>query len=274
MSAAGGRLLIDCPDRRGIVAAVSSLLADHRANIVEVDQHSTGEPESRLFMRVAFESAAGGPALAQLGEAFARDVARPFAMTWRLVDARDRPRVAILVSREGHCLDELLNRQRSGELAADIAMVISNHDVHRARVQALGIDYHHVATPPGSRSDLGVLARYMQVLSADFLAAVAIPFINIHHSFLPAFLGARPYHQAHDRGVKIVGATAHYVTEELDAGPIIEQDVVRVDHRAQVVDLARLGADVERSVLVRAVRWHLDDRVLVHGARTVVFERR
>jgi formyltetrahydrofolate deformylase len=155
-------------------------------------------------------------------------------------------------------------------------------------VQALGIDYHHVPTPPGGRStaevtirsllqdrcDVGVLARYMQVLSGDFLAAAAIPFINIHHSFLPAFIGARPYHQAHDRGVKIVGATAHYVTEELDAGPIIEQDVVRVDHRAQVADLARLGADVERSVLLRAVRWHLDDRVLAHGARTVVFERR
>ena len=216
---------------------------------------------------------------------FAAEVGERFVMDWRIVEAAAPRRVAILASREPHCLLDLLWRWQRGELDCEIAAVVSNHPDHRAAVEAQGAVYHHVPATAATRDDaearilellrgrcdLVVLARYMQILSPHFLDAVGVPVINIHHSFLPAFVGAGPYAQAHARGVKVIGATAHYVTEELDAGPIIEQDVMRVNHRSSAEDLARMGADVERLVLARAVRWHLEDRVLVHGARTIVF---
>ncbi len=274
------RLLIDCPDRRGIVAAVSGFLARHQANIVESDQHSTHPTDGRFYMRMEFDAA--DPAA--LREAFGPEVGDPFGMTWRIVGATDRKRLVVLASREPHCLLDLLWRWQAGELRADIPCVVSNHPDHRAAVEAFGIPYVHVPVERGAKAaaerellehlrgaDVAVLARYMQILSGELLAEAGIPFINIHHSFLPAFVGAQPYRQAFQRGVKIIGATAHYVTEELDAGPIIEQDVARVTHRADPEELARLGADIERVVLARAVRWHLDDRIIRSGPRTVVF---
>ena len=274
------RLLIDCPDRRGIVAAVSGFLARHEANIVESDQHSTHPTDGRFYMRMEFDAA--DPAA--LREAFGPEVADSFGMTWRIVGAEERKRLVVLASREPHCLLDLLWRWRAGELRADIPCVVSNHPDHRETVEALGIPYVHIPVERGDKAaaerellehlrgaDVAVLARYMQILSGELLAGAGIPFINIHHSFLPAFVGAQPYRQAFERGVKIIGATAHYVTEELDAGPIIEQDVARVTHRADPGELARLGADIERVVLARAVRWHLDDRIIAGGHKTVVF---
>ena len=221
----------------------------------------------------------------ELERAFAERVAKPFAMDWRFAYASERPRLALLASRDDHCLLDLLWRRRRGELDADIVAVVSNHPDHEADVGGFGVPYHHVPVDPGDRAaaegrmlellagevDLVVLARYMQILSADFLTRLDSPVINIHHSFLPAFVGADPYRRARDRGVKIIGATAHYVTEELDAGPIIEQDVARVSHRQSVEELEQIGRDIERIVLARAVKWHVEDRVLVHENRTVVF---
>ena len=274
------RLLIDCPDGRGIVAAVSGFLAGHGANIVESDQHSTDPSDGRFYMRMEVD--AEDPA--ELTAAFGPEVGDAFGMTWRIVGAAERKRMVVLASREPHCLLDLLWRWRSGELRADIPCVISNHPDHRETVEALGIPYVHVPVDPADKgtaerellehlrgADVAVLARYMQILSGELLAEAGIPFINIHHSFLPAFVGAQPYRQAFERGVKIIGATAHYVTEELDAGPIIEQDVERVTHRADPAELARIGADIERAVLARAVRWHLDDRIIATGRKTVVF---
>jgi formyltetrahydrofolate deformylase len=206
-------------------------------------------------------------------------------MDFRFAYARERKRVALLASREDHCLLDLLWRRRRGELDADVVAVVSNHVGHRPDVAGFGVPFHHVPVPPGGKDeaearmlellagqvDLVVLARYMQILSRGFLDRLGVPVINIHHSFLPAFVGADPYRRARDRGVKIIGATAHYVTEELDAGPIIEQDVARVSHRETVEQLERIGRDIERVVLARAVNWHLEDRVLVHENRTVVF---
>ena len=280
------RVLIDCPDGRGIVAAVSGFLARHDANIVESDQHSTHPTDGRFYMRMEADIEGLGARIGELREAFGRDVGDPFAMTWRIEPAARRKRLFLLASREPHCLLDLLWRWRSGELRADIAGVISNHPDHREAVEALGVRYVHIPVTPGEKSEaeqallrrlreggaeLVVLARYMQILSGGLLEAAGMPFINIHHSFLPAFVGAGPYRQAFERGVKLIGATAHYVTEELDAGPIIEQDVARVTHRADPDELARLGADIERVVLARAVRWHLDDRIIRSGPRTVVF---
>ncbi len=278
-----GRLLVDCPDGPGIVAAVSAFLAERDGNIVEADQHAADD--GRLFMRMAFDMPELEAHLDTVRADFQSSVATRFDMHWRLVAAAHRTPLAILASREPHVLMEILWRWQRGELDADLAMVISNHDDHREVVEAAGVEYHHVPSVPGDRRasevrilellrgrcELAVLARYMQILTGAFLTEAAIPFINIHHSFLPAFVGAKPYHQAYERGVKIVGATAHYVTEELDGGPIIEQDVVRIDHRASVADIERLGSDLERAVLLRAVRWHLADRVLRHGPKTVVF---
>jgi formyltetrahydrofolate deformylase len=206
-------------------------------------------------------------------------VAERFGMDWRIAYAGERKRVAILASRDDHCLLDLLWRHRRGELDCEVAAVISNHAVHDADVRSFGVPFHHVAAKDEERLlellagqvDLVVLARYMQILSGDFLARVGAPVINIHHSFLPAFVGADPYRRARERGVKIIGATAHYVTEELDAGPIIEQDVARVSHRPTVAELEGIGRDIEGVVLARAVRWQLEDRILVHDARTVVF---
>jgi formyltetrahydrofolate deformylase len=281
------RLLIDCADGPGLVAAVSGFLAARSANIIESDQHSTDPREGgHFFMRMVFDLADLSAQLPALRGDFDREVAAGFAMNWRIDPAAERKRVALLASRESHCLMELLWRWERGELPCDIACVISNHDDHRVAVERLGLAYHHVPATPANRPeaeerllsllsesacDLVVLARYMQILSGAFLERLAVPVINIHHSFLPAFSGAEPYRRAFERGVKIVGATAHYVIEELDAGPIIEQDVVRVSHRVGERELAALGADVERLVIGRAVRWHLEDRVIVHAGKTVVF---
>jgi formyltetrahydrofolate deformylase len=277
-----GRLLITCPDRHGIVAAVAGFLAASGANIVSSDQYSTDHEGGEFFMRMEFTLAGGD--LDALGHAFAQEVGERLDMDWRLSDAGRPKRVALLVSREDHCLVDLLWRQRRGELEGEIAFVASNHPDHAGDVEVFGVPYHHVPVVPGARArsearllqlmgdvDVVVLARYMQILSGDFLAALGVPVINIHHSFLPAFAGADPYRRAFERGVKIIGATAHYVTEDLDAGPIIEQDVARVSHRERPESMMRIGRDIERSVLARAVKWHLEDRVLVHGDRTVVF---
>jgi formyltetrahydrofolate deformylase len=279
------RLLISCSDRPGIVAAVSRFLYERGANILDADQHSTDPAGGTFFMRMAFDLTAGDDSRDELARTFAAAVAEPFAMEWSIAYAADRKRVAILVSREDHCLLDLLWRWRGGELDADIGLVLSNHRTVEEEVARSGVPFAHVpvtlATKPqaeaamlerlAGRFDLIVLARYMQILSGDFLTAVGAPIINIHHSFLPAFAGADPYRRASERGVKIIGATAHYVTEQLDAGPIIEQDVAHVSHRDDVDALVRLGRDVERTVLARAVQAHLADRVLVHENRTVVF---
>ncbi len=285
MTADRARLLIDCPDGPGIVAAVSGFLAARGANIVESAQHSTQAGGGHFFMRVVFDAPELDRRLDDLRREFADEVGQRFAMQWRVTPEAQARRVAVLVSREPHCLFELLWRSQRGELGGSVPLVISNHPDHRDSVEALGIAYHHVPVTPDTKPqseaqllellsgtcDLVVLARYMQILSSDFLERLGLPVINIHHSFLPAFAGADPYQRAIDRGVKIVGATAHYVTEDLDAGPIIEQDVVRIDHRADSVEAKRLGADVERIVLGRAVRWHLNDRVIAHEGSTVVF---
>jgi formyltetrahydrofolate deformylase len=275
---------VQCRDRPGIVAAVAQFLADRGANITTSAQHSTDPEGGWFFLRLEFDLPSD--ALEELRGAFGPQVADRFAMEWRLAPTDVRRRVALMASREDHCLLDLLWRVRRGELRADIALVISNHDEHRAGVEAFGVPYHHVPvtkdTKPQSEArilellrdaqvELVVLARYMQILSGDFLASVGTPVINIHHSFLPAFPGAEPYARARERGVKIIGATAHYVTEELDAGPIIEQDVARVTHEHTVQDFTAIGRDIERIVLGRAVSRHLDDRVLVHENRTVVF---
>ncbi|MDA0172099.1 formyltetrahydrofolate deformylase [Solirubrobacter taibaiensis] len=272
-----GRLLITCHDRHGIVAAVAGFLAASGANIISSDQHSTDPEGGEFFMRMEFNLEQGD--LASLGRAFQQEVAAQFDMRWRLADGAAPKRMAVLVSKEDHCLVDLLWRHRRGELDATIPFVASNHPDWITDVAGFGLVYHHVPFPNEpellsllkGNCDLIVLARYMRILSGDFLEQVGVPIINIHHSFLPAFAGANPYQRAYERGVKIIGATAHYVTEELDAGPIIEQDVARVSHREHSDTMVRLGRDIERTVLARAVKWHLEDRVLVHGNRTVVF---
>ena len=280
------RLLISCPDGPGIVAAVSAFLFARGANIVTSDQHSTDPAGGRFFMRMTFTLDQGEDAWAALEREFAQEVAAPRDLDWRLARVTGPRRIAVMASREDHCLLDVLWRCRRGDLDAEVAVVVSNHEATRAAVESFGVPFVHVPVSPdtkpeaetailealaGARCDTVVLARYMQILSADFLARAAVPVINIHHSFLPAFAGADPYRRALERGVKIIGATAHYVTEELDGGPIIEQDVVRVSHRAGVEELTRMGADIERLVLARAVRWHLEDRVLVDGNKTIVF---
>jgi len=266
------RLLITCADRPGIVAAVSSFLYERGANIVDAEQHSTGD---RFFLRVEAELAES-PA-----EPFSV-LAERFEMDWRLARASSEKRVAILVSRYDHCLLDLLWRFEQGELEGKPALVVSNHPDLAERVASFGLPFHHVpaADKPAAESqllelleevDLVVLARYMQILSPGFLDRLAAPAINIHHSFLPAFAGASPYDRALERGVKVIGATAHYVTAELDDGPIIEQDVARVSHRDDVDEMVRKGGELERRVLTRAVRLHLERRVLVSGNRTIVF---
>jgi formyltetrahydrofolate deformylase len=280
-----GRLLVSCTDRPGIVAALSQFLAGRGANILQSDQHTTNPEGGAFFMRTEFKLDGLDANSAGLEEAFAAEVAEPFGMQWSLHRASHRKRVAILVSRYDHCLAELLWRWRRGELYADIPLVVSNHAELEREAARFDVRFEHIpvtretkATAEtallellGGSFDLIVLARYMQILSPTFLEAARTPIINIHHSFLPAFAGANPYARAYERGVKIIGATAHYVTEELDAGPIIEQDVTRVTHRHTVDELVQLGADLERIVLLRAVQWHLEDRVLVHGNRTLVF---
>ena len=276
------RLLVSCPDRPGIVSTISRFLFDAGANIVRSDQFSTDPQGGTFFLRMEFTLPERGRT--DLAEHFGL-VADRFDMTWRIWNAAKRKRVAILVSRYDHCLVDLLYRGQRDELGAEIVLVASNHPDLREAVQAAGLPYHHVPVDQGHKAeaearlvglldgqcDLVVLARYMQILSGEFLHRLGVPVINIHHSFLPAFAGPGPYERAKERGVKLIGATAHYVTEELDAGPIIEQDVIRVDHSDDVPTLVRQGAEVERAVLARAVRWHCQDRVLREGNTTVVF---
>jgi formyltetrahydrofolate deformylase len=280
-----GRLLVSCPDRPGIVAAVSRFLYEHGANITESDQYSTDPEGGAFFLRIVFHRA-GLPAIRdELERRFAAEVGMPFRMEWTFTEAGVPKRTAIMVSRYDHCLLDLLWRARRDELDIEVGLVISNHADLADAVRAFGVPYVHIPVTPDTKADAErrqiellagnvdviVLARYMQILSASFLEAAGAPVINIHHSFLPAFAGAGPYKRARARGVKLIGATAHYATEVLDEGPIIEQDVVRVTHRDSAEELERRGADVERMVLARAVQWHCEDRVLRDGERTVVF---
>jgi formyltetrahydrofolate deformylase len=275
-------LTLSCPDRPGIVAAVSGVLAEHDCNIVESQQFGD-RGTGRFFMRTQFDAPDGrGDALTEAFTALTPE----FTLDWLLYDLAVRSRVLILVSRHGHCLNDLLYRQRSGLLGIDVVAVASNHPDMRPLTQSYGIDYHHLPVTTETRSaqeaeilalvehyqaDLVVLARYMQVLSDDLCAKLPGRIMNIHHSFLPSFKGAKPYHQAHERGVKLIGATAHYVTAHLDEGPIIEQEVARVDHTHGPDELMAVGRDMECLALARAVRWHAEHRVLLNAARTVVF---
>jgi formyltetrahydrofolate deformylase len=278
------RLLISCPDRPGIVAAVSQFLYQHGANILDSRQHSTDPRGGTFFMRMVFHLDGLDLSRPQFEQAFGA-VAQTFQMAWRVAYADQLKRMAILVSRYDHCLLELLWRWRSGEFAVAIPLVVSNHPDLRELTELFGLTYLHLPLSPerkaeqeakllaqlAGRVDFIVLARYMQLLSPDFVARYPQRIINIHHSFLPAFVGASPYQQAYARGVKLIGATAHYVTDTLDDGPIIEQDVTRVSHRHTIRDLVQLGREIERTVLARAVAAHLEDRVLVFENKTVVF---
>jgi formyltetrahydrofolate deformylase len=280
-----GILLIDCPDRKGIVAAVGDFLYRHNANILHADQHQ--DAECGLFlMRVEWDLAGFDLSLDDCAGQFAL-IAERFQMRWRIERSDRRHRVALFVSKYDHCLVDLLYRHQSGELVCDIALVVSNHPDAQRWADFYGMPFVHVPVEPGHKAeaerqqlallaehrvDLLVLARYMQVLSADFVARWPQRIINVHHSFLPAFSGARPYHRALERGVKLIGATSHYATQNLDDGPIIEQDVVRVSHRDGLEDLLQKGRDLEKVVLARAVRWHIDHRVLVYDRKTVVFD--
>ncbi len=278
------RLIVACPDRSGIIAAISRLLAESGANIVSSDQYSTDPEGGRFFLRMEFHLEGLTDRRERLEERLAA-VAGEFAMNWRIAVAGVRQRVALFASRPDHCVLDLLWRRQRGELEADVVAVVSNHPDLEKHVRPFGVPYHHVPVTPEEKVaaeqheldllagnvDLVVLARYMQVLSNDFLERIGVPVINIHHSFLPAFAGPAPYAQAHERGVKLIGATAHYATQDLDEGPIIEQGVARVSHRDGPAELARIGRDLERVVLARAVQWHLEDRVIVDGNRTIVF---
>jgi formyltetrahydrofolate deformylase len=278
-----GRLVVRCPDRPGIVAVLSGLMAEVGANITDSQQHSSDPSGGTFTLRLEFvlaDLAGRRPGLEQRLTALAAE----WGMAWRLTEAIHRPRLAVFVSRTDHALQELIYRVRAGDLRAEIACIVSNHrDLESVAVGA-GIPFHHVPVTSDTKAeaeaaaleivsdvDLVVLARYMQIVSPDFCARFPERLINIHHSFLPAFVGANPYRAAHDRGVKLIGATAHYVTAELDAGPIIEQEVARVDHRATVEDMRRVGRYVERQVLAQAVTWHVEDRVIVDGEKTIVF---
>ena len=276
-------LTLSCPDRTGIVYRVTGLLFESGCNIVDAQQFGDDETK-QFFLRVHFE-APNAAEMETLEEGFA-SLAEVFNMDWRIHDARRRARLLVLVSKQGHCLNDLLFRAHSGQLPVDIAAVASNHDDFAALTASYGVAFHHLPLTPASKAaqerriidliereriDLVVLARYMQILSPELCDALAGRAINIHHSFLPSFKGAMPYHQAHQRGVKIIGATAHYVTGDLDEGPIIEQDVARVDHAMTPKELVRLGSDTESQVLARAVRRHVEHRILLNGHRTVVF---
>jgi formyltetrahydrofolate deformylase len=279
-------LTIRCPDRRGIVAAVSTMLAARECSIVEAHQHQDAA-SGTFFMRVVFEAEGEAPTTLPILQDGLAPVAAQFGMDAALYDCAVKPRVLIMVSRFGHCLYDLLNRWRTGQLPIDIAAVVSNHDDMRGITEWNGLPYHHFPVTKDTRHaqegqvvdligrlaiDLVVLARYMQILSPRLCGVLAGRCINIHHSFLPSFKGAKPYHQAHERGVKIIGATAHYVTTDLDEGPIIEQETRRVSHARTADDLVAIGQEVECSVLSRAVRWQIDRRVLLNGQQTIVFD--
>ena len=280
-----GRLVASCPDRPGIVSAITTFLHGHGANIVQYDQETTTLEGGTFFQRLEFHLPGLSERLPELEHAFGEEIAARFGMNWRMHDVAAPARVAIFVSRYDHCLLDLLWRWRRRELPLEVVQVVSNHADLADEVSRFGVPYEHIpvtkATKPiaeqaqldllRDRVDLVVMARYMQILSGDFLDRVGVPVINIHHSFLPAFAGASPYERAKQRGVKLIGATAHYATEDLDEGPIIEQDVIRVSHRNAAQDLVRLGSDIERAVLARAVTWHCEDRVIVNGGTTIVF---
>ncbi|MBE1514188.1 formyltetrahydrofolate deformylase [Nesterenkonia halotolerans] len=279
------RLIISCPDQPGIVAAVSEVIAEVGGNIISLDQYSTGVEGGRFFQRTVFHLPGLAAAKPAVEQAVQTKLADRFSMDFSLTAADQPKRVAIFASKTDHCLLDLLWRHRRGEIPMDIAMVISNHADLAEDVRPFGIPYFHVPIVDGDKAaaetkhlqllrgnvDMIVLARYMQIISENFLDQVGAPVINIHHSFLPAFIGAGPYQKAKDRGVKLIGATAHYVTRDLDEGPIIEQDVIRVSHSDDVAQLTRFGADVERAVLSRAVKWHCEDRVIRNGSTTIVF---
>ena len=294
-------LLIDCPDRKGLVARVSGLLYERGANILHADQHIDHDL-GLFFMRVEWALGSANGSSSQKGSAETKvdvsfdlaafktaftPVAAELGMNWKLTSAERPPRVALFCSQYLHCMADLLHRWRTGELACEIPLIVSNHRDVEKLAAFYGVPFEHVPVTADSRAeaeakqlallsqnkiDLVVLARYMQILSPQFVAHFPAALINVHHSFLPAFTGARPYHAAHARGVKLIGATSHYVTEVLDDGPIIEQDVARISHRDQVEDLVARGRDLERMVLSRAVRWHLDRRILCYGNKTVVFD--
>jgi formyltetrahydrofolate deformylase len=278
-------LLISCPDRKGLVAVISDFVFRHDGNILHADEHR--DAETGLFlMRVEFDPSGMDVGLDELAGQFAK-IAELYEMRWRLAKGKRRPRMGILVSQYDHCLADLLYRHKAGELDCDIPLVLSNHTDAARLAGFYGAEFVHIPVTRETKAameqrqiamlreqecDLVVLARYMQILSPAFVAAFPNQIINIHHSFLPAFVGARPYHQAFERGVKLIGATSHYVTEVLDDGPIIEQAVVRISHRDSVQDLVQKGRDLEKVVLSRAVGWHLENRVLLYGKKTVVFD--
>jgi len=278
-------LLIDCPDRKGLVAAIADFLYQHNANILHADQHQ--DAENKLFlMRVEWDLNGFAIEPRDFAQHFS-PIAERFEMDWELKLSQKRPRLAIMVSQYDHCLADLLHRHKSGELACDIPLIISNHRDTERLAEFHGIPFYYIPVSKEAKAeaeakqfalfdkheiDLIVLARYMQILSPEFVKRYPERIINIHHSFLPAFIGARPYHRAHERGVKLIGATSHYVTEVLDEGPIIEQDIARISHRDQVEDLIQKGRDLERVVLSRAVRWHIENRILLYANKTVIFD--
>ena len=278
-------LLIDCPDRKGLVAAIADFLYSHNANIVHADQHQDSA-SGQFLMRVEWDLSDFSLDLAQFPSAFA-PIADRMNMRWRLALSETRPKLAIFVSQYDHCLADLLYRHHSGELQCDIPVIISNHEQGQQLAEFYNIPFLYLPVTKETKAeveqrqlallrehniDLVVLARYMQILSPDFVAQFPERIINVHHSFLPAFSGARPYHRAFERGVKIIGATSHFVTAELDEGPIIEQDVQRVSHRDQLVDLIAKGRDLEKAVLSRAVRWYVEHRILLYNNKTVIFD--
>ncbi|SFG56095.1 formyltetrahydrofolate deformylase [Halobacillus alkaliphilus] len=279
------RLLVSCSDQPGIVSAISTFLFEQGANIVESSQYTTDPSEGTFFLRIVFESPGMKEKEEEIREAF-NDIGEQFSMKWKLTFLSNLKKTAIFASKEVHCLRELLYQWESGDLMTDIALVISNHETGREIVESFGIPFYYIPANKDIRKeveaeqlklleeyevDVIVLARYMQILTPDFVAAHPSKIINIHHSFLPAFIGASPHKRAYERGVKLIGATSHYVTDDLDEGPIIEQDVIRVDHRNGVRDLKKKGRLIERSVLTRAVKWDIEDRVIVHENKTIVF---
>jgi len=284
MSDTTARLLILCPDKPGIVASVSNFLFQHGANITSLDQYSTDPENGEFFMRLEFQTAHMDVSRQKVKDLFEQTVASRFDMRWSLSDASIPKKMAVMVSKYDHALLELLWLWKQKKLHADIKMVISNHPDLKQAVESFGLPYHHIPVSKDNKheaeqkqlellqgqADVIVMARYMQILSDNFVKHYPNKIINIHHSFLPAFIGAKPYHQAYERGVKIVGVTAHYATQELDEGPIIEQDVTRVSHRLSINDLVDIGRDLERVVLARAVKWHLEDRIIVCANKTVV----
>jgi len=281
-------LLMQCPDKVGIIAHVSNFLASHSCNIVQSDQHSTDPTGGQFFLRVAFSFAPRHISLTQLQQRFAESVAGndpDWPVRWKMVDSREKPAMGILVSRQDHCLYDLLYRHRAGDLAVKIPLVISNHEDARSICELFSIPFFHFPINEQQSKtaqealisqklhlcDFVVLARYMQVLSEEFLGICSVPVINIHHSFLPSFKGANPYRQAFERGVKIIGATAHYVTGDLDEGPIIAQEVTPISHRDNPQSLQQKGKDLEKRVLAHAIAAHIEHRVLRWGNKTIVF---